>query len=103
MGIDFTLAPCFSVEEGIEAVRNLLPQLWIDRSKCARGVEALQDYRYTWDEHLRIFSKRPFHSWSSHGADALRMFATGYDELPDLYAPRPPVQTAFNPYTGKPW
>lgn len=101
LGIDFTLAPRLPVEEGIEAVQNLLPQLWIDRTKCARGVEALQHYHYSWDETLRIFSKRPFHSWSSHGADALRTFATGYDELPDSYAPRPPVVTAFDPYTGK--
>ena len=47
LGIDFTLAPRQSVEEETDAVRNLLPQLWIDRSKCAREVEALQNYRYT--------------------------------------------------------
>jgi hypothetical protein len=80
LGIDFTLAPRLSVEEGIEAVRNLLPRLWIDRAKCQRGLEALQDYRYTWDEALRIFSRRPFHNWSSHGCDALRTFATGRQE-----------------------
>ncbi|MFI5339841.1 MAG: hypothetical protein ACHQ7N_08380 [Candidatus Methylomirabilales bacterium] len=80
LGIRFTLAPRLALEEGIEAVRNLLPELWIDRAHCGRGVDALQDYRFTWDEHLRIFSRKPFHNWSSHACDALRIFATGYRE-----------------------
>jgi hypothetical protein len=80
LGVDFTIAPRLALEEGIDQVRNLLPQLWIDRERCARGLEALQDYRYTWDDTLRIFSRRPFHNWSSHGCDALRTFAVGREE-----------------------
>jgi hypothetical protein len=99
LGIDFTLAPRQSVEEGIDAVRNLLPQLWIDRSKCARGAEALQDYRYTWDETLRIFSHRPFHNWAAHACDSLRYFAIGHDDELDDYKPPEPTQLYFNVFT----
>jgi len=99
LGIDFTLAPRQSVEVGIDAVRNLLPQLWIDRSKCARGLEALQDYRYTWDETLQIFSRRPFHNWAAHACDSLRNFATGHDDELDDYKPPPPSELHFSPFT----
>jgi hypothetical protein len=105
LGIDFLLAPRLPVEEGVEAVRNFLPRLWMDRSKCARALEGLQDYRYTWDETLRIFSRRPFHSWSSHACDALRMFATTNTTPLDLRTLGDPFVTcnwrAGQPFPGQ--
>lgn len=104
LGIRFTLAPRLSLEDGIEATRNFLPQLWIDSVKCARPLEALQDYRYSWDENLRIFSKKPLHNWSSHACDALRTFATGFRDLPEHRGPREQYNTTTKdvlaPLTG---
>jgi phage terminase large subunit len=63
------------VEDGINAVRMLLPRMWFDKEKCARGISALQNYRRSWNEGLRTYSDRPLHDWSSHAADALRYWA----------------------------
>jgi hypothetical protein len=90
LGIVFDVAPRLPVDEGIDAVRRLLPQCWFDRVKCQRGLEALRAYRRTWNEATRMFSERPLHDWSSHGCDALRTFATGFQEVP--LGPPAPIQ-----------
>jgi hypothetical protein len=63
------------LEDGINAVRTILPRSWFDVDKCARGISALQNYRRSWNEALRTYSDRPLHDWASHGADAMRYFA----------------------------
>jgi hypothetical protein len=75
-----------SVEDGIEQVRNTLPQCWFDERKCERLIEALRSYRkeeaparlgYTGgEEDLKpMFKDNPLHDWSSNCADAFRIFA----------------------------
>lgn len=70
-----TVAPRQSVEEGINAVRNLLPRCVFDETKCAQGIEALKNYQREWDEKMKTFRQRPRHDWASHGADAFRYLA----------------------------
>ena len=69
------VAPRQNVEEGINAVRNLLPRCVFDEKKCARGIEALRNYQREWDDKLKTFRKTPRHDWASHGADAFRDLA----------------------------
>jgi hypothetical protein len=76
--------PRASVDDGINAVRVLLPRCSFDEKRCERGLDALRQYQKTWDEKLRTFSLRPLHDWSSHAADAFRYLAQG------LRAPRDP-------------
>ncbi len=74
-----------SVEDGIEQVRNILPQCYFDEQKCARLIEALRSYRkeeaplrlgYTGDDELKpMFKDNPLHDWASNPADAFRIFA----------------------------
>ena len=64
-----------SVEDGINAVRMLLPQMYFDAAKCERGLVCLRHYHRAWDEKRRTYQDRPYHDFSSHGADALRYFA----------------------------
>jgi phage terminase large subunit len=66
----------------------MLGRAWIDPVRCERGLEALRGYRREYDERLRDWKKSPLHSWESHGADALRYFATGFDDTPPVRAPR---------------
>ena len=85
LGIFFTVCNQHRVEDGINAVRMLLPRMWIDREKCERGIEALQLYRQEWDSKLQSFRKAPLHDWTSHAADALRYgamtpFEVSYDD-----------------------
>jgi phage terminase large subunit len=71
------------VEDGINAARLLIPQCWFDGTKCARGIEALRQYRNDWDEKLKVFKNKPLHDWTSHAADAFRYLALGKPKNPD--------------------
>jgi phage terminase large subunit len=37
-----TLAPLHRIEDGINAVRIVIPRCWFDAAKCARGIDALK-------------------------------------------------------------
>ena len=99
LGIRFESAPKLSVDEGIDAVRRLLPQVWIDRTRCKRGLEALQAYRRVWDERLRMFTQKPLHDWASHSCDALRTYATGFKERRPSGENPSAQETAFSIFT----
>ena len=75
------LVPMHTVDDGINAVRQTLPVMWFDRDKCAKGLEALRQYRTDYDEKLKAFKNRPRHDWTSHTADALRYLSMGYREI----------------------
>lgn len=69
------------VDDGINAVRQLLPRMWFDAERCAPAIEALRQYRTDYDEKAKVFKRTPRHDWTSHTADALRYAAMGYREL----------------------
>ena len=66
------------VLDGIESTRRFLAQCWIDETKCALGISALDNYRREWDSATGKFKPNPCHDWASDGADALRTGATGF-------------------------
>lgn len=81
LGIPVTAGEARSVEDGIAAVRRMLGQCWVDRTKCARGLDSLRSYRQKWDERMKSFGGI-VHDWASHGADALRELAVNLDARP---------------------
>jgi len=86
LGIEATIVPQHDVYDGINAVRKLLQSCYIDAVRCERGLEALKAYRKEWDDKLKVWRDKPLHDWASHGADALRYFATGFMEThPDIW------------------
>lgn len=78
LGVKTRLAPKLSVEDGIQAVRTMLPKAWFDAKKCADGIKKLRQYRSEYDEKRKVLSNRPLHDFTSHCADALRMYAVAY-------------------------
>ena len=70
------VVPQQDVADGINAVRLMLPKVWIDADKCERGIEALKQYRREWDGKRQVWRERPLHDWTSHAADAFRYGAT---------------------------
>lgn len=78
LGLKASVVPQSNVNDGINAVRRLLDAAYIDEGRCERGLNALSNYRREWNEKTRMYSDKPLHDWSSHGADALRTFASGY-------------------------
>lgn len=77
LGIKATVAPRLRVEDGIAQVRLNLNRCWFDAEKCERGIEALKQYRSSFDETKKVYSNAPLHDWTSHGSDAFRYLFTG--------------------------
>jgi len=76
------ITPEISVADGIDAARWLLEQPIRIHERCGElgkleysGIDALQGYRYNWDEKNQCFSRDPIHNWASHSADAFRYVA----------------------------
>jgi hypothetical protein len=75
LGLHFNVVPRHSLEDGINGVRMLLPTCYFDKDKTARGVEALQNYKWDYNTRINEFKPLPVHDWASHGADAFRTLA----------------------------
>jgi hypothetical protein len=84
---DITIAPRLSVDDGIQAARSMIARCWFDEEDCARGIEALRQYRREFDERLKTWRGRPLHDWTSHGADAFRYLAVGKQTQQDWGEP----------------
>jgi hypothetical protein len=69
---NISIIPQQAVADGINAVRLALPRCWFDAERCARGIEALKQYRREWDGKRQVWRERPLHDWTSHAADAFR-------------------------------
>ena len=90
LGIRATISPFLPIEDGIQAVRMLLPTCWIDREKCRAGIEALRMYRRDFNARGQEYEAKPRHDWTSHYADALRCFAVGHRPPLSAHALRKP-------------
>jgi hypothetical protein len=75
LGIRFEVTPNIALEDGIHAVRMLLPRTWWDAERTRPLLEAVQHYRRDYNQRLNEFKAVPVHDWASHGADALRGLA----------------------------
>lgn len=76
---NITIAPMHRVEDGINAVRTIIPRCWFDARRCVRGIDALKLYRAEFDDKLMALKPRPVHDWTSHAADAFRYLAMTLD------------------------
>ncbi len=90
-GINFLIVPNVSIEDGIQSVKAIFPQVLFHEQNCAKGIEALRHYRREYDYDLRTYKTKPLHDWSSHCADSFRYFAVQWlhqFQRPDLNVPR---------------
>jgi phage terminase large subunit len=95
LGLIPRILPAEPVEDGINAVRSILPRCWFDAARCQRGIEALRQYRRDYDDRLKAFKGRPLHDWTSHAADAFRYLAMG---LPEREAKLKPIAYPKGPF-----
>ena len=96
-----------SIQDGINAVRQLLPRCWFDEIKTADGVECLRNYRREFDEKHNTFRKNPTHDEFSHGADGFRILATGLipsksKSQQELYKQTHAIGYDYDPYITHP-
>ena len=80
MGLKFKVAPRMPIEDGIHAVKMLLPRCLIDVDNCKKLINALRHYHRKFSEKDRTYKIKPVHDWSSHMSDAIRVLATGITE-----------------------
>lgn len=90
LGYTSHIVPQLSLQDGIQAVRAMLPRCVFDAERCGDAVESLKLYRREWDEDRRVFRDTPLHDWTSHPADAFRMLAVMWKEQHAPLAPPPP-------------
>lgn len=77
-----------SVEDGIEAVRRMLPRCWIDRNKCESLLKSLENYRQEYDNKRKVYKSNPLHDWSSHDCDSARYMAIALPKLTSNSSPQ---------------
>jgi hypothetical protein len=86
---NLVVVPKVPVDDGINAVRGLMPTMRFDAKKCANGIESLRQYRREYDENKRCFKPTPLHDWTSHDADSLRYLCLGLEpEAAPVQVPR---------------
>ena len=95
LGLNVEILPRGQIEDGINAVRRVLPKVWFDREKTDHLLKALRQYRRQWDDIRKTFYERPYHDWTSDYADAFRYMAIGVRE--------PDAQLANLPKRSKGW
>jgi len=81
MGLEVDVVPKMPINEGIEAVRTILPKTFIDSKKCEKLIKAIENYTKEYDEINKIYKNRPNHSIHSHANDALRYLAISYKKV----------------------
>ena len=90
------IVPDLSVQDGIQAVRQMLPRVWFDK-RCEDGIEALRQYQREYDEDKKAFRQTPRHDWTSHPADAFRMLAIAWRQEPTAVAALEPKALIVGP------
>ena len=85
-GIDFVVVPKLPIQDGVEAVRQVLSRCWFDAMHCNKGIKALKHYHKTFNDKAEVYSDAAAKSWANHGADAFRYLAVMIDAIADFSA-----------------
>jgi len=104
LGVKFTQVPNLKIDEGIDAVRNILGRCFFDKERCAKGVQFLDAYRKQWNDQQGCWASKPLHNFASHCADAFRILALGVNSIEqDQKASTEGDLRALNSYFGDPY
>jgi hypothetical protein len=76
-GYKFTVLSKHKIDEGIQAVRSLLPLSYFHAERCEYGIKCLDFYRKKYNESLKVYYDDPCHDKWSHGADSFRYACVG--------------------------
>lgn len=68
-------APKLSPEDGINAVKQIIPLTWFDMELTSSGISALRNY------HKNPKTGQPVHNWASHPSDAFRTGAVALNQV----------------------
>lgn len=80
LGIRFNVVKNIPIDDGINAVRNILSRCWFDQEKTKEGLNCLKNYHKEYDENRKQYKNTPYHDWASHASDSFRYLAVGLGE-----------------------
>lgn len=83
LGIKFTIADDVGIFDGIEAVRSTFSRIWIDQEKCAKFINAIENYRQEYDAKKQVYKAMPLHNYASHASDSLRYLCISLPKMRD--------------------
>lgn len=90
MGKPPEMVPDHTIEDGINAGREVFAICQFDEVPCTEGLRALRNHRKEWDEERGTWKDRAWHGWPSHGADGYRYLAMVWkEEMPEPEKPKP--------------
>jgi hypothetical protein len=73
------VVPCIaSEEEGVNMTRSNMDNCWFDEQRCAKGIQALENVRYRFDDRLQEYQPNLLRNSSKHGYDAFAQFGHGW-------------------------
>lgn len=65
-------------EEAVNMTRENMDNCWFDATKCARGIQCLENVKYHFDDKKQAFQPNLLRTWAKHGFDAFAQFGHGY-------------------------
>lgn len=83
LGLTPTIAPKLKMQDGIEAVRALIPRCYFDQTKTLPLIKALESYRQEFDPKHGVYVGKPLHDVFSDYADSFRYLAVSQKLLSD--------------------
>jgi len=94
---DYELTPNLSRQQGIDAVKLIMPRVRFNNSPAVgRLVDGLTNYRREWNPKLKVFMDRPLHDWASNPADSFRYFGIAWPDNYEMFNNREIVVKASN-------
>ena len=78
LGLHVSIVEKLPLAEGIEAVRQLLPNCWFRRGTTELLLKHLATYRKKFSKQLGTFTDRPVHDKASHAADSMRYLSYAF-------------------------
>ncbi|MES2224985.1 MAG: terminase family protein [Patescibacteria group bacterium] len=85
--------PRVSIDDGIDKARAMFNRIFICAKKCEQFLDFIGMYHYKFDEKKGIFTKEPYHDFSSNGADQFRYAALCEDQMVNEMAVVAPTPT----------
>lgn len=114
MGIKFKLVErCKSKRESIQALKNVFPRIWIDKTRCdtdisgttgdlskKTGWKALKALKRDWDPEDEVFKDETGPKWATNYTDAIQQMGLYYK---DAASKQPGSYSRNTPRSGSGW
>ena len=99
-GLHIREVPSLSIQAGIEKGKALIREAYIDKTRCANGLHAMQHYHYEYDEARQCFKNDPYDDWSADASDAWRYLAIALDQRPSGKVLQPATRKVLTTTAG---